>query len=365
MVVSVIALVVLQASVASDLATGGARSRAENSSLLLSDRSAAYEQLLRNNPADPSLYAAYASLLIANRDYGRALSWITKGLRVAPSDPGLRLRHAVTLHGLDRYRESLKILEALPPSGESRFYMGLDYRSLNDHKSAQKYLAEAYDLGLRDPYALYSLIEEDRVVKDKPAGLRHYQAFVEQFPGSAWLHVLYANAYMQKDQNPAARKEYQEALRLQPDLPGVNFRLGFLLYKDDQYPAAADCFRKEVALNPSYSDANLFLGQTLRILGKNDEAVVYLRKAIDLDPRSDLGYRALVSILTGKGDLNGAVVVLRKAEKQFPEDAGFPAQLAKILTRLNREEEAFAEQEKFRALKEAERMRNRTAGDKP
>ena len=235
--------------------------------------------------------------------------------------------------------------------------MGLDCRSLGDHKSAQKYLAEAWDLGLRDPYALYSLIEEDHALGDKAAGLHHFRLFLTDFPDSPWLHVLYANAYVQKENDAEARKEYQEALRLKPDLPAVNFRLGFLLYKDGEYVPAAECFRKELALNPSYSDANLFLGQTLRNLGREEEAIVHLRKAVALDTRSELAYRALVAALGEHGDLEGAVEILRMAEKEFPADPTFPAQLASVLTRLNREEEALKEQEKFRVLKQSERNR--------
>jgi tetratricopeptide (TPR) repeat protein len=361
--VPVFALVLLQAFPGSDAAA--ARSKAENPLLPVSDRRQAYEQLIRNNPSDHSLYADYASLLIANHDYAPALTWITKGLAVVPSDTGLRLRHAIALHALGRHEASLKILQELPASGESRFYMGLDCRSLGEHKSAQNYLAEARDLGLRDPYALYSLIEEDHALGDKAAGLHHFQLFLTDFPDSPWLHVLYANAYAKKENDAEARKEYQEALRLKPDLPAVNFRLGFLLYKDGEFIPAADCFRKELALNPSYSDANLFLGQTLRSLGREEEAIVHLRKAIALDARSELAYRALVAALGEKGDFNGAVEILRKAEKEFPVDPSFPALLASVLTRLNREDEALQEQEKFRVLKQSERNREKPVEKKP
>jgi tetratricopeptide (TPR) repeat protein len=354
--VPVLLLLLFQALAGSDTASTAAdRSRAENPSLPFSDRSRAYEHLIENNSADISLYTNYTSLLIANRDWGGALAWVMKGLAIAPSNGGLRLGHAIALHALNRHQESLKILETLAPSGESRFYMGLDCRSMGDHKCAQKYLAESRDLGLRDPYALYSLIEEDHALSDKAAGLRHFRSFLTDFPDSPWLHVLYANAYVQKGSDTEARKEYQEALRLKQDLPAVNFRLGYLFYKEGDYIPAAECFRKELGLNPAYSDANLFLGQSLRNLGREEESISYFRQAIALDSRSELAYRALVAALTGKGDLNGAAEILRSAEKEFPTDPSFPAQLASIFTKLNRKEEALKEQEKFRVLKQAGR----------
>lgn len=348
-----LALVLFQVSVAGDTV----RSRAENASLPLAERRQAYEELIRNNHSDSSLYGGYTDLLIGNRAYAAALTWVTKGLAIASSDERLRLNQAITLHALDQHKASLKILEALPVSMQSRFYMGLNYRSLGDHRLAQKYLGEAWNLGLRDPYALYSLIQEDHALGDKAAGLEHFRLLLTHFPGSPWLHVLYADAYAQKEDDAAARKEYREALRLQPDLPAVNFRLGFLLYKEGEYLSAVEYLRKEISLNPTYSDANLFLGQALRSLGREDEAIVHLRNAVALDARSEHAYQALVAVLSEKGDLEGAVKVLRAAEKEFPADPAFPAQLARVLTRLNREEEALKEQEKFRTLKQAEQNR--------
>jgi tetratricopeptide (TPR) repeat protein len=319
------------------------------------NRASDWEQRIHRRPSDLSLYAGYASYLITNRAYEPALGWIEKGLAISPSDTALRLRQAIALHALGRFETSLDILKTLPATAESRFYMGLASRGLGDHKGAQQYLSEAWESGVRDPYALYSLIEEDHAMGDKAAGLRHYQLLVTEFPDSAWLHVLYANAYAHKNQDADARREYEEALRRNADLPGVNFRLGYLLYRDNQYGPAAECFRKELALNPAYADASLFLAQTLRTLGQDDEAIGWFRKAIALDPRSDLAYRALAGILTEKNDLTGAAAILRQAEAQFPADPGFPAQLAKILTRLNREDEALQEQQKFRLLQKAKR----------
>lgn len=300
-----------------------ARASAANPSLTLAARSQAYEQLIRANSSDPALYAAYADLLIANRDYQKARTWIAKGLAAAPSAPDLLLRQA------------------------------MNCRSLGDHACARQNLAEAWRLGLRDPYALYSLIEEDHALGDKASGLQHFRAFLEAYPESPWLHVLYANAYAQKDADAEARAEYREALRLKPDLPAVNFRLGYLLYKDGDYAAAVEYFRKELALNPAYSDAHLFLGQSLRNLGKDDEAIVCLRQAIGFDAGSELAHKALIAALSNKGDLEGAMQSLRLAEKHFPSDPSFPAQLASVLTKLNRESEALKELEKYRALKRA------------
>lgn len=298
-------------------------------------------------------------------NYSSALALVDKSLAAEPANPDLLLRKSIVLYALGELQQSLKILQTLPPSGQTRLYMGLNYRALRDHRSAQKYLEEAWEAGIREPHALYCLIEEDQALGDKTAGLRHFQLFLQHFPDSPWLHVLYANAYFLKDQAEDSRKEYQEALRLDPRLPGVNFRLGYLLYNSGDYTTAAQHFERELTLNPAYSDASLFLGQALRQLGRDDEAIDRFRQAISLDAGSELAYSALATALTDRSDLAGAAETLAKAELAFPADPRFPALHAKILTRLNRKAEALRAQERYRSLAAAQRSRERQVPVRP
>lgn len=254
----------------------------------------------------------------------------------------------------------LLLLQTPPAAAEARFQAGLSYRVARDHTAAQRSFSEAWDMGYHDPYVLYSLIEEDQALGDKTTGLRHFQLFLNEFPESPWLHVLYGNAHFQKDRDEEARTEYEEALRGNAKLPGVNFRLGYIAFRKGEAARAEPYFRRELELNDKYSDASLFLGETLRQLGREEESLPYYRRAIALDARSELAYRALVAALTGKGDLTGAAEVLALAEKEFPADPSFPAQLARVLTRLHREEEALHAQARFKTLMQAQRAREKT-----
>jgi tetratricopeptide (TPR) repeat protein len=247
----------------------------------------------------------------------------------------------------------LLLLLQLP--GQTPFQNGQRFRSEGNHTQARASFQQAWDAGYEDPYVLYSLVEEDQALGDKAAGLAHFQLLMARFPDSPWLHVLYANAHMLKDREEEARKEYEEAIALDPKLPGVNFRLGYIAFRNGGHAQAETYFRRELQLNPTYSDANLFLGETLRQLGRAEECLPYYRKAIETDPKSGLAYRALVTVLTDKGDLEGAAAMLTKAETQFPSDPSFPAQLARILTRLHRDDEARRQQARFRTLMEQQR----------
>jgi len=251
------------------------------------------------------------------------------------------------------------LLQAATSPAVERFQAGLKLSAQGDHGGARRSFEEAWDMGYRDAYVLYSLIEEDRAAGDKPSGMRHFQLFLERFSESPWLHVLYGNAHVLKNEDEEAGKEYEEALRLNPRLPGVNFRLGYIAFRNNEHTRAEGYFRQELQLSPRSSDASLFLAETLRQLGRQEEAIPYYRKAIALDPRTELAYRALVAALTGKGDLAGAAEVLQQAEEVFPSDASFPAQLARVLTKLHRDEEARLQQARFKTLMEQQRLREK------
>ena len=191
------------------------------------------------------------------------------------------------------------------------------------------------------------------------------RTFAKNFPNSPWLHVLYANAYFLKNDDAQASAEYQEALRLNPALPGVNFRMGFLLNKRGEHDTALQYFRKEVAVNPAYSDAHLFLAEVLRNLGRDEEAILHFRRALALDRKSELAYRALASTLTKKGDLTAAADVLGEAEKEFPLDAGFRAQRIPVLNKLNRQDEARREKDHYLLLMQERHNRTSETSRKP
>ena len=263
----------------------------------------------------------------------------------SPLFPAAQLRTRQSWHGLKR-----------PDNARARNNLGKALLKRGRAEEAAVHFAEAVRLHAGFPVARRNLgLVLLQLGRNKEAIAQSSEA-IRLDPGSWDAHHELGVALYREGQIDDAVVQYREALRLKSDLPAVNFRLGFLLYEDGDYIPAAECFRQELALNPAYSDANLFLGQTLRNLGREEEAIVHLRKAIALDTRSELAYKALVAALSEKGDLSDAVEVLRIAEKEFPADPSFPAQLARVLTRLNREEEALKEMEKFRGLKQSEKQ---------
>jgi len=306
-------------------------------------RVAHYERVIDACPEDPSLYNELATLVLQHYDFDRALQLIEQGLKKAPQDPDLSLNRAAALLLLGRPADALPSLVALPPSAKGKFYLGLTYRALKDHRAAQETLHQAWNLGYDDPYLLYVSTEQDRILGDRRALSEDFRKLTERFPNSAWPHVAMADGLKAQHQDADAEAEYKKAVALDPNLPFVAYQLGYLAFKRGEYSAASDYFRKEIRLNPSYPAPYVYLGVVLHRLGKNLEALPFLEQGVARAPSSPLAYRELALVQMETNRLEQALKTLRSAEKKFSELPAFPAELSRLLTRMGRPQEAKAE----------------------
>lgn len=314
--------------------------QAQDANRSYEQRQTAYEHALGLCPRAPALYASLAVLLLEHQDIQNGLSWARRGLEVAPGDPDLSLDLGVGLLAAGQPEEALPVLGKLAPTARNQFYLGMAYRALRDYRAAQQAFSQALAMGYPDPYLLYVLIEQDKALGDKEAGLRDFRIFNERFPDSPWLHLLLGDAYAAKNLDPQAQDEYRQALKLRPDLPIAHYQLGFIAFKHGNYPAAEQEFRQEIAVNPTFGEADLYLGATLRRMGKVSEAIPFLQQAVARDPTDPLTYNALATAQMDTNQLPAAEQTLREGARRFPQDGAFPAQLSSVLRRLGRTEEA-------------------------
>ena len=314
--------------------------RAKDKALTFQERTAAFQQAIQLCPADARLYEAYSSFLLQNHNVKAALEWIERGLGVSPHDPQLELDLGVALLASGRPSEALAQLKQLPPEGADEFYQGMAYRALRDHQAARAAFSKAVQTGYQDPYVFYVLIEQDRALGDKEAGLRDFVSFGQRFPDSPWLHVLLGDAHLPREENAAAQSEYQQALLKDPGIPVVHFKLGYIAFKLGQYSQAADHFREEIAIDPGFSEAYLYLGAALHRLGKTREAIPFLQQAVTHEPTTALAYRELAVAQLNTSQPEAAEHTLRDGIQRFPKEAALHAQLARLLTQSGRDREA-------------------------
>ena len=324
--------------------------QAEDAKRAYDERRTAYESAVKACPNDPSLYGEFSALLLEYQDGERGYYWARRGLEISPDNPDLMVYEGVALLVIGHPEEAADVLKKVPPKGKNQFYLGMAYRALRQPKEAQQALLKAFSTGFNDPYVLYVLIEQDRAAGDKEEGLRDFHTFCERFPDSPWLHMLYGDAYMARNDDSNAEAEYEQVLKLAPNSPVLHFQLGYINFKRANYSAAEAHFRKEITIDPTLAASYLYLGATLRRMGKNSEALPFLEQAVIRDPNNTLAHNALATAQNEAGKPEEALRTLSAGEKRFPMEAAFPAQLAALLRRLGWPEEAKKEAEKATLL---------------
>jgi len=99
-----------------------------------------------------------------------------------------------------------------------------------------------------------------------------------------------------------AKKAYQEALKLEPNLAEIYNNLGLLHLKAKKIEDAAIAFQEALKRNVNYTLAYVHLGKVLLEMEKYDEAMQVFQKALDIDPGNQEAREAIALYKEGRLD---------------------------------------------------------------
>ena len=126
-------------------------------------------------------------------------------------------------------------------------------------------------------------------------------------------HVALAEAYVQKGNDALALLSYEEALRLQPNDPGVMRVAGSLYLRHQLNDKALPLFQKLVARNADDAAIRADLGGLYGAIGDLSSAEEQFRKALDLQPNHPPALTGLANLQLKNGRPEEAVPLLEKA----------------------------------------------------
>jgi tetratricopeptide (TPR) repeat protein len=173
-------------------------------------------------------------------------------------------------------------------------------------------------------------------------------------PDSFRAHQLQAETYAFREENDKALAEYRIVERARPELPGLHFAIGDLLWKSDENSNALGELRQELHLNPDHAEANAEIGAILVSEHQPDEAVPYLRTALRLKPDLVMVHEQLGKAYFQRQKFDQAVDELSRA---LPTDdqGGVHYVLGMVYKKMGRMKEAQAAFEESQRIK-AERL---------
>lgn len=177
-------------------------------------------------------------------------------------------------------------------------------------------------------------------------------------PDSAELHMMMADQLVLLGDGDNAIAQYREAIRINPQLPGVHFELAVQL-KESSNPALTvqeeHEFRTAVTLNRFDEKAWRGLGEVMADKGDLPAAKEDYTKALALFPKDSDAETDLAKLLVKEGDAAAATSLLESAVKDDPSNIAAHYQLSSLYRQAGRTTESQQEMDQFthyKALKD-------------
>jgi tetratricopeptide (TPR) repeat protein len=154
-----------------------------------------------------------------------------------------------------------------------------------------------------------------------------------------------------------ARHDLDIALRLNPNLPGIETLAGKARDMDGDSEAAEPVFREAIRLNPNDFEANLYLGSILYKKRSLSEATIYLNHAIELNPSSHLARYEIAMLKSTSGQEDAAAQKLEKLVQEDPNWLAPHVELAALYYKLHRPEDGARERKIVERLTAAQQAK--------
>lgn len=272
-------------------------------------------------------------------------------------DVTARILHARLLALQGKRDDAITTMRAVirdaPENAQAHFILGQIYRQTGDLAGAKSELQEAIKRQQDNPLYLQALAETYRdshdydtateyanlLLKKNPnnlqahfilasvyIGAKNYKDALDQLdivekgvPNDPMVHLNRAFAYYGLKNIPEAEREFQTALKLNPQYDGAVGAYISMLYAANQGPRGLQVAEQYVAANPNRASAHFIYGSALANDKKFDEATAEYQKAIQLDPKAIQPLLQLARIYEITGNLDAALNTYQQALALQPD----------------------------------------------
>ena len=139
-------------------------------------------------------------------------------------------------------------------------------------------------------------------------------------PGQANTANLRGAIYTRQRDWPQAQAAFEQALKLQPDLPMAQFNLGEVLFLNGKYPEARERFQIFLNSQPK-NDLGLYKIYLCDLLGANPAKAQDFLNSLEPSPLSPIYYFSKAAEAFVKGDKAVAMEFVGSAYRIYPPDA--------------------------------------------
>lgn len=175
---------------------------------------------------------------------------------------------------------------------------------------------------------------------------------------SAQMHQVMGYEMMRYGDQPSAIAHYRQAIKANPNLPGLHFELAEALNTDKAGGNKAEAeaeYKLALQQNPTDEKAECRLGEFASDRGDLDEALKHYQRAYELQPQEPAAMLGLAKIYAARKQLDKAASLLEQLEKNDPTDDSVHFRLGTVYRQMGRTEDAkreFAEYQKYKEMKD-------------
>ncbi len=263
----------------------------------------AYENLERARPDLAEVHAKLGLIFFLQGKFAQAAPEFELALRLKPGLDRADVLLAMSYSEMSRYRDALQGLEKgfeHPPEEGMRRLIGLElqrcYARLKKLDQAAEITVRLQRLYPEDPEVVY---HAGQLYGD--LAFANMRKLTQLAPESVWVRQAKGEAHELKGEFEMAISEYRRAAALEPQRPGIHFRLGRVQLARGGDNAASEAvreFQQELRIDPTNTRAAYEIGEILRRTGQVEQAREYLAKVVEQQPDFEdgqIGYaRALV-----------------------------------------------------------------------
>lgn len=155
---------------------------------------------------------------------------------------------------------------------------------------------------------------------DLDSSIRFLEIAEQAKPGQANTANLRGAIYTRRRDWPNAQAAFEEALRLQPELPMAQFNLGEVLFLNQKYGEARERFQIFINSQPK-NDLGLYKIFLCDLLGGNPTKAQDFLSSLEPNPSSPIYYFSKAAEAFVKGDKATAMQFVESAYRIYPPDA--------------------------------------------
>ena len=328
------------------------------------DAEKAFEKLRQLEPGMAEVHANLGLIYFQERKFEQAVPVLRQALKLKPGLTKSDNLLAMSLSEIGHYSEATPGLEKCfhhSSDTEIKRMCGLE-------------LQRAYTGLKKDDKAVEVAMQLNRLFPDDPEILYQTGKIYGNFafltmeklgqvaPTSVWKHLAAAEAHESQGSYDQAIPEYNEVLKLEPQRPGIHYRIGrsFLgrywqRHSAEDLTAAEKEFEQELQIDPANANSAYEIGELHRKANRFDEAQQYFEQALQHYPDFPEAQLGLAAVLQAKKLNDQAVIHAQRAVAIDPENEVGWYRLAQIQKALGNN----AEQD--RALAEYRRLHDRSS----